>query len=217
MRRYETIFIIDPDISEDQHIPVFERLTDLISQYEGLLVMNEKWGVRKLAYDIKKKPRGYYVRSEYCGNGLLVDEIERFFRIDDRILKYMTVLIDQAVDLEKVKEEIVQREAAEKAAAETSPSSQEAETKAQQAPPEDSETEADQAKQDLAKEAPETEPAEAETEPAKAETEPAKAETDPAVIPEAASADAEQDSTEAPEAEKKDAEVEQTEPEKEAS
>jgi len=202
MRRYETIFIIDPDLSEDLHIPVFERLTDLITQYEGLLVMNEKWGVRKLAYDIKKKPRGYYVRLEYCGNGLLVDEIERFFRIDDRVLKYMTVLIDQAVDLETVKEEIVQREAAEKAAAEASPPPKEAVTEAEQAPPKDSETENDPAEQDLAK-APETEPAEVEKIPTE--------------TPEAVPADVEQDLTEAPEAEKKDAEVEQTEPEKEAS
>jgi small subunit ribosomal protein S6 len=214
MRRYETIFIIDSDLSEDQHLPVFERLTDLISQYEGLLVMNEKWGVRKLAYDIKKKPRGYYVRLEYCGNGLLVDEIERFFRIDDRVLKYMTVLIDQAVDLEKVKEEIVQREAAEKAAAESSPAPQEAVTEAEQASPKDSETETEQAP---------PKDAEAETDPAKQapektpDTEPAEAEKDPVETPEAVLADAEPDLTEAPEAEKKDAEVEQTKPEKEAS
>lgn len=198
MRRYETIFIIDPDLSEDQHIPVFDRLTDLFSQHEGLLVINEKWGARKLAYNIKKKSRGYYVRLEYCGMGLLVDEIERFFRIDDRVLKYMTVLIDQAVDLEQVKEEIEQREAAEKEVAEASRSSQEDEVKTP--PPEDSE--ADQAKQDPA-DAPETKPVETEKDPAKAS--------------ETASADIQQDLTKTSEAEKKDAEVEQTEPEKEAS
>jgi small subunit ribosomal protein S6 len=202
MRRYETIFIIDPDLSEDQHTPVFQRLTDLFSQYDGLLVINEKWGAKKLTYEIKKKSRGYYVRSEYCGNGLLVDEIERFFRIDDRVLKYMTVLIDQAVDLESVKEEIAQREAAEKAAADATPAPKATETETEQAPPETPETDADIA----------------QPEPANApETEAAEAEKDPAETPEAAPADAEQDLTEAPEAEQKDADVEQTEPEKEAS
>jgi len=60
---------------------------------------------RKLAYEIKKKARGYYVRFDYCGLAPLVNEIERFFRIDDRALKYMTVVLDKDVDLEKVKEE----------------------------------------------------------------------------------------------------------------
>ena len=106
MRRYETIFIVDNDLSEEDHSPIFEKLTDLIHQHSGLLVMVDKWGSKKLAYEIKKKARGYYVRLDYCGSGILVNEIERFFRIDDRILKYMTVLLDKDVDIEAVKEEI---------------------------------------------------------------------------------------------------------------
>ena len=113
MRRYETIFIVDPDLSEEQQGPVFERLTDVINQHKGIIVKLDKWGTKKLAYEIKKKTRGFYVRLEYCGNGLLVDEIERFFRIDDRVLKYMTVLIEKAVDIEKVKDEIAQAKKAE--------------------------------------------------------------------------------------------------------
>jgi small subunit ribosomal protein S6 len=106
MRRYETIFIVDNDLSEEDHSPIFEKLTDLIHQHSGLLVMVDEWGSKKLAYEIKKKARGYYVRLDYCGSGILVNEIERFFRIDDRILKYMTVLLDKDVDIEAVKEEI---------------------------------------------------------------------------------------------------------------
>ncbi|MGD9107248.1 MAG: 30S ribosomal protein S6 [Desulfobacterales bacterium] len=119
MRRYETIFIIDPDLSEEGHAPLFERLKDLFLQHNGLLVVVDEWGARKLAYEIKKKTRGYYVRLDYCGTGILVNEIERFFRIDDRVLKYMTVLIEKDVDIENVKEEIARTEA-EKAQAEQS-------------------------------------------------------------------------------------------------
>lgn len=113
MRRYETIFIIDPDISEEERSPLFERLNDLVPQYNGLLVMAEEWGNKKLAYEIKKKARGFYVRLDYCGTGTLVNEIERFFRIDDRVLKYMTVLLEKDIDVEIIKEEIAKAETRE--------------------------------------------------------------------------------------------------------
>jgi small subunit ribosomal protein S6 len=111
MRRYETIFIIDPDLSEEGRAPLFERLKDLFPQHNGLLVKVDEWGAKKLAYEIKKKARGYYVRLDYCGTGILVNEIERFFRIDDRVLKYMTVLLEENVDIETIKEEIARAEA----------------------------------------------------------------------------------------------------------
>ena len=112
MRRYETFVIIDPDLSQEQREPFIGRVEELITQIDGFLVKKDDWGERKLAYDIKKKGRGYYVRFDYCGLVPLVNEIERFFRIDDRALKYMTVLLNGDVDLEKVKEEKAAREAA---------------------------------------------------------------------------------------------------------
>ena len=120
MRRYETFVIIDPDLSQEQREPLVGRVEELITQMDGFLVKTDDWGERKLAYDIKKKGRGYYVRFDFCGLAPLVNEIERFFRIDDRALKYMTVLLNRDVDLEKIKEEKAAREAAaaETAAAE---------------------------------------------------------------------------------------------------
>jgi small subunit ribosomal protein S6 len=121
MRRYETFVIIDPDISQEQRGPLLERVKELITQLNGILVFEDDWGDRKLAYEIRKKERGYYVRFDYCGGAELVNEIERFFRIDDRTLKYMTVLLDKEADLEKIKEEQAAAESKrelEKAAAE---------------------------------------------------------------------------------------------------
>lgn len=118
MRRYETIAILDPDLSEDGRAPVFDRLTNLIPAQNGFLVKLDEWGSRKLAYDIKKKSRGYYVCIDLCGDGALVNEMERFFRIDDRVLKFMTVVLDKDVDLEAVKAEIAEAEAEAKAKAE---------------------------------------------------------------------------------------------------
>ncbi len=105
MRRYETFVIVDPDISPEQREPVVARVKELIVQQNGFLVFEDVWGDRKLAYEIKKRERGFYIRFDYCGLSELVNEIDRVFRIDDRVLKYMTVVLDKDVDLEKVKEE----------------------------------------------------------------------------------------------------------------
>ena len=113
MRRYETFIIIDPDLSDEERSPIFEKVKDLIKQEKCLLVTLDEWGGRRLAYEIKKKSRGYYVRLDYCGTGKFVDEMERFFRIDDRVMKYMTVLLDKYADIELIKEEIAKAEAKE--------------------------------------------------------------------------------------------------------
>ncbi|MFV9646657.1 MAG: 30S ribosomal protein S6 [Desulfobacterales bacterium] len=118
MRRYETIVIIDPDLSNEQRLPVFERLKDLIVQQGGFLVIVDEWGDKRLAYEIKKRSRGYYVRLDFCGTGALVNEMERFFRIDERVLKYMTVLLDKDADVEKIKERMAEAEASKEQMAE---------------------------------------------------------------------------------------------------
>ncbi len=158
MRRYETFVIMDPDLSQDQRNQVVQRVEELVGQMDGFLVFTEDWGERKLAYDIKKRSRGYYVRFDYCGLSPLVNEIERFFRIDDRALKYMTVLLDKTVDLAKIKEE--QAEAAAKAAREKE--SQEVSQEESAAAPEDAAPAEDIAPVEDAEPAAEAAPAEDE-------------------------------------------------------
>jgi small subunit ribosomal protein S6 len=113
MRRYETIVIVDPDIGEEKRTPVLDRIRELVPQKGGLLVELDEWGSRKMAYEIKKKKRGYYLRVDYCGTGALVDEMERQFRIDDRVLKYMTILLEDDVDMARIQEKMSQAEEAE--------------------------------------------------------------------------------------------------------
>lgn len=110
MRRYETIVIVDPDLSEDDRTSLFGRVKEIIPQQQGVLLKEELWGAKKLAYEIKKKPRGFYARFDYCGMGPAVDEIERFFRIDDRVLKYLTVQLSDEADPEKIIEEMASEE-----------------------------------------------------------------------------------------------------------
>jgi len=128
MRRYETIVIVDPDLGEEQRGVVFDKIRELIPQKGGLLVEFDEWGGRKLAYEIKKKQRGHYVRVNYCGGGDLVSEMERQFRIDDRVMKYMTILLDTEADMERIQEAMTQAEQEAEAAATASEPAESPET-----------------------------------------------------------------------------------------
>lgn len=98
MRHYETVFIADPDIPSDVQQNLFEKARTLISDNAGELINFDEWGNKRLAYEIRKKQRGHYVRLDYCGGGDTVSSLENAFRIDERILKFMTVLLDQEAD-----------------------------------------------------------------------------------------------------------------------
>jgi small subunit ribosomal protein S6 len=106
MRRYETVFIVNPELSEEQRQPLLDKMKGLMSEDQGMFVKFDDWGHKRLAYEVKKHTRGYYVLMDFCGDGVLVKEIERNMRLDDRVLKYMTVLKDKTVDMKAVKEEI---------------------------------------------------------------------------------------------------------------
>jgi small subunit ribosomal protein S6 len=116
MRRYETVVIVHPSLSQEDRQPLLDKLTNLIPEPQGLLIKLDPWGQKRLAYEIKKQTRGFYVLLDYCGDGAIVKELERNIRLDDRALKYMTVCIEPEANLEKVKAEI---EAAKQAEAPT--------------------------------------------------------------------------------------------------
>jgi small subunit ribosomal protein S6 len=104
MNRYETIFILESDIPDADREPMIEKIKALIPQHNGVLILMDDWGNRKLAYPIKKKMHGRYIRLDHCGTGTLVDDLERFFRLDHRVLKYMTIQLDADVDPEAIQE-----------------------------------------------------------------------------------------------------------------
>ena len=130
MRRYETIFIVRPNVSEDEIEAAINRTTSIIEGDGGTIIRVDKWGLRKLAYLIKKESQGYYVYIDYAGIPVSVSEIERIFRIDDKILKYLTVKLADFCDPEAAKRELAEAESAKIAAEEASKEQQPAETEA---------------------------------------------------------------------------------------
>lgn len=105
-RRYETIFITPADIPDEELQALIERYSAIITGRKGILVKVEKWGKRKLAYEIKKHLRGYYILLDFAGQTDVVNEMERNFKIDDKILKYMTIKKDDVADLKVLETEI---------------------------------------------------------------------------------------------------------------
>ena len=118
MRRYETIFIIRPSIGEEEITAIIDKTTGIIEQFDGSIVNLDHWGLKKLAYPIKKELQGYYVFAEYAGKPEAVAEAERIFKIDDRVLKFMTIKTQDVfvADAPKTEEETESTEASEESA-----------------------------------------------------------------------------------------------------
>jgi small subunit ribosomal protein S6 len=112
LRKYETILITHVDLSEDELATLIDRYCAVVTSQKGILVKVERWGKRRLAYLIKKQARGFYILIDYAGESAVVNELERNLKIDDKILKFMTVLKDNAVDADALQKEI--EEAAKK-------------------------------------------------------------------------------------------------------
>ena len=104
MRRYETIFILRPNVGEDEINRVVESTSQIILDEKGTIIEMDKWGIKKLAYLIKKESLGYYVYCDYAGTPAAVAEIERKFRIDDTVLKYMTIKTAISITEEDIQE-----------------------------------------------------------------------------------------------------------------
>ncbi len=105
MRKYETVFILDPDVKDQARTDLFDRVKDIITKENGILLDFDEWGNKKLAYEIKKKLRGFYVCITYGGTGSLVKELERNLRLSDDVLKFMTLLLSDDVTVEQLEEE----------------------------------------------------------------------------------------------------------------
>src|SRR3954447_3670052 len=103
-RIYEELFILRPDITDEEIAPVIEQLRGVVTQAGGTVDKEERWGVRKLAYKIEKRSEGYYVLLQFTAPTTTVKEIERRLRVNDAVLKFLSVRIDEKLKwLEKRK------------------------------------------------------------------------------------------------------------------
>ncbi len=98
-REYETIYVLRSDVDAETAERVQGRVSDALEREHGKLVKVESWGRRKLAYPIGKQRKGVYVYLKYVGGGGLVAEVERNLKLQDAVMKFMTVQTADEVDL----------------------------------------------------------------------------------------------------------------------
>lgn len=109
MRRYETVWVVNGDLPDEEVKATVDKFTRIISTQGGLLVGVDEWGRRKLAYKVQGTTRGYYVLADFAGLPATVKELERNYRIDDRIIRYSTLKKSDRVNLEALQAEIAAR------------------------------------------------------------------------------------------------------------
>ncbi len=89
------MYIAVPETPEDDVNRLNEAITALVEKEGGSIVKTEVWGRRRLAYPINKKSDGIYVLFEIEGSGQEIAELERRMRVNDQIMRYMTVRVDE--------------------------------------------------------------------------------------------------------------------------
>jgi small subunit ribosomal protein S6 len=96
MRPYELMYIIRPDLDEEQTEAVINKFTALIEEQGGEIVKVDKWGKRKFAYEIDKKWRdGFYTLVHFNGEPAVASEVERVMKISDEIIRQLITRIGE--------------------------------------------------------------------------------------------------------------------------
>lgn len=92
---YESIFIINPNLPDDDTGAVIKKMQDVVAKQGGEMIKFEDWGKRKLAYEVKKQKRGHYVFFQFNGAAATVSELERTFKMTDAVIKFLTVRLEK--------------------------------------------------------------------------------------------------------------------------
>jgi small subunit ribosomal protein S6 len=111
MREYETTFIVQPEISDEAAAELLTRLDGILERSGAVRLLHDDQGKRRLAYDIQKFQKGRYVTSYYLSDGSAVTVMERALRLEESVLRFLTVMCDPEVtDIEARKTRAAEQE-----------------------------------------------------------------------------------------------------------
>ncbi len=103
MAKLETLYIVQPQLADEQVDELIRGFDAVIPENKGTLIKTDKWGKRRLAYRIGRHWEGYYVVSEYEGEGSTQKELERRLRIHEHVLRHLTTSVDPRMAAELVR------------------------------------------------------------------------------------------------------------------
>ncbi|MFT6717292.1 MAG: small subunit ribosomal protein S6 [Saprospiraceae bacterium] len=93
--QYETIFVMTPVLSDDQLKETVKNYKTFLKEKGAEIVHEDNWGLRKLAYPIKKKSTGFYFLLQFKAEGSVISELELAYKRDERLLRFLTVSLDK--------------------------------------------------------------------------------------------------------------------------
>lgn len=114
MRIYEELYILRPDATEEDVDASVEMVKSIVTAAGGTIDKVDKWGVRKLAYRLKKLNEGFYVLIQFSAKPEVVKELERRLRVSDAVVKFITVRIDEKLKWLEKRKKIREKRAARK-------------------------------------------------------------------------------------------------------
>jgi len=112
MRHYETVFLISPNLTEEETEGIINQMAEIISKKKGKMINKEEWGKRKLAYPIQKFDEAFYVLFQYEGKPEIPVELERQFKQSDAVIRYLTVKIEARENIRRKRIKVAAEEPA---------------------------------------------------------------------------------------------------------
>ncbi len=103
MRLYETTFLIDPTLPEEEAEQLIEKMAGIVTEKKGKMINVDKWGKRRLAYPIKKFEDAVYVFFLYKGDVDIPTELERNFKQTESVIRYLTIKIEERENIRRLK------------------------------------------------------------------------------------------------------------------
>ncbi|MFZ5875198.1 MAG: 30S ribosomal protein S6 [Nitrospirota bacterium] len=105
MTVYETIFIVKTSLTDEELSGLVAKIRGVIEKHGGEILKTENWGKKKLAYEVRKEKKGAYVFFRFRGPGGLVSELERQYRVEDAVIKFLTIKCDPKLLAEELARE----------------------------------------------------------------------------------------------------------------
>ncbi len=91
---YESLFILRPSLPDEDIQRALDKVRTTVEKAGATIEHLENWGKKKLAYEVKREKKGVYVQLQFHGNGTAVAELERLFRLEDAVVKFLTVKLE---------------------------------------------------------------------------------------------------------------------------
>lgn len=99
MRKYEVLFLVNPEIPDEEIQSLINKIKSIIEGQRGEIVKIEDWGKKRLAYKVQKHTKGHYILMHFNGNSGITAEIERFLRISEPVMKFIIVKATKDSDI----------------------------------------------------------------------------------------------------------------------